>query len=118
MQQDVDSGEELKTFRGSEHALGSVSFSPDGKRLAGVPYGYGPDGNRLAGAPWETVKLLDADSGQEVMTLKGQAGPITAIAFSPDSKYLAGHVIWTERRGPLMVVRVTAAALPVILHGR
>ena len=50
----------------------SVVFSPDGQRLASV------DG-------YETVKVWDAATGQEVLTLKGH----TSVAFSPDGQRLA-----------------------------
>src|SRR5262249_26004584 len=57
----------------------SVAFSPDGKRLASA------SGNH-------TVKVWDAQTGQELLTLKGHAGlqgtPV-GVAYSPDGKRLA-----------------------------
>jgi hypothetical protein len=53
-----------------------VAFSPDGRRLASASY----DG---------TVKLWDADTGQEVLTLRGHSGRVTSVAFSPDGRRLA-----------------------------
>jgi WD40 repeat protein len=54
----------------------SVAFSPDGKRLA-------------TGSNDDTVKLWDAATGQELLTLKGHSNSIFSVAFSPDSKRLA-----------------------------
>src|SRR5262247_1313105 len=54
----------------------SVAFSPDGKRLA-------------TGSFDRTVKLWDADTGQELLTLKGHSDRVSSVAFSPDGKRLA-----------------------------
>jgi len=67
----------------------SVAFSPDGKRLA------------FASELWTgTVKVSDALTGQEILTLKSNvppprsrtelySGEVTSVAFSPDGKRLA-----------------------------
>jgi WD40 repeat protein/serine/threonine protein kinase len=58
---------DLLTFKGHTNAVWSVKFSPDGKRLASAG-GGGP------------LKVWDAASGQEILTLNG--------SFSPDWKRL------------------------------
>ena len=53
-----------------------MAFSPDGKRLA-------------SGSLDGTVKVWDATSGQETLTLKGHTEPVTSVAFRADGKRLA-----------------------------
>jgi WD40 repeat protein len=56
----------------------SVAYSPDGKRLASVARGF--------------VKVWDARTGHELLTLPGGGG---GVAFSPDGKRLAcGVATW------------------------
>jgi WD40 repeat protein/serine/threonine protein kinase len=64
------------TFRGHTAEVHSVAFSPDGKHLA------------TASAD-QSVKVWDAASGQETLTLKGHTKEVLSVAFSPDGKRLA-----------------------------
>jgi hypothetical protein len=50
---------------------------------------YSPDGRRLAGACGREVKVWDALTGQEVLSLEGNTGTVCGVAFSPDGKRLA-----------------------------
>jgi WD40 repeat protein len=56
---------------------------------------YSPDGKRLAGTGWAgdstdvTIKIWDADTFGELVTLKGHTKTIWSICFSPDGKRLA-----------------------------
>src|SRR5205807_1159706 len=60
-----------------------VAFSPDGKRLAsagrGGPSPMGQDSR---------VKVWDAQTGQELLALKGAIGDYSGVAFSPDGQRL------------------------------
>ena len=48
---------------------------------------FSPDGKRLASAGWDrTVKVWDAQTGQELLTFKGHSGRISSVAFSPDGE--------------------------------
>jgi WD40 repeat protein len=54
-----------------------VSFSPDGKRIVS---GSGAFDDRGSGE----IKVWDAQTGQETLTLKGHADDVNSVSFSPD----------------------------------
>jgi len=68
---------EIATLSGFLLGVHSVTFSPDGKRLA-----TGSSGQ-------EAVKLWDLRSYQELLTLEGEGSMFWPIAFSPDGDALA-----------------------------
>ena len=61
------------TLKGHSHFVSSVSFSPDGNRI-------------VSGSFDRTVKVWDAQTGQETRTLKGHSGVVSSVSFSPDGK--------------------------------
>jgi WD40 repeat protein len=75
----LDSVEDQTTIMNQEIITilnaGSVIFSPDGRQLAGV------SGN--------AIKLWEAATGRELLTLVGHSGWVMGLAFSPDGKWLA-----------------------------
>src|SRR5262249_25012661 len=75
----ANTGEELlsilPTNSNGSYALEALAFSPDGRRLAAGSY----DG--------DAIKIWDLTTGQQARLLSGQA-PVSAIAVSPDSRWL------------------------------
>jgi len=67
---------ERATLRGHTREVGSVAFSPDGKRLATGSY----DGN---------AKLWNLTTGQEELHLPGTDGSVHQVTFSRDGQSLA-----------------------------
>jgi WD40 repeat protein/tRNA A-37 threonylcarbamoyl transferase component Bud32 len=67
---------DLLTLKGFPSRVHAVCFSPDGTRLATASLD-------------QTVKIWDAQSGQEVLTLKGHANAVSSVCFSPDGTRLA-----------------------------
>jgi WD40 repeat protein len=59
---------------------GAAVFSPDGKWLAALS---------LSTASGNAVKLWDANTGQELLTMVGHTDWLAGLAFSPDGKRLA-----------------------------
>ncbi|MGO9915657.1 MAG: protein kinase domain-containing protein [Isosphaeraceae bacterium] len=51
---------------------------------------WSPDGTRLATASWDgTAKVWDAAGGKELLTLKGHSSALWSVAWSPEGKRLA-----------------------------
>jgi WD40 repeat protein len=49
-----------------------------------------PDGMRIAPGAWDrTVQVWEAFSGKTLLTYRGHAGIVYAVAWSPDGKYIA-----------------------------
>jgi WD40 repeat protein len=109
---------EVLTLNGHVDSVSSVSWSPDGKRLATGSadntakvwdagtgrelltlkghednvdnVSWSPDGRRLAtGSRDSTAKVWDAETGRELLTLKGHESWVRSVAWSPDGERLA-----------------------------
>jgi len=101
-------GHESMTLRGHDKGtIRSVSFSPDGKRIVSASHQD------------HTVKLWDATTGAELMTLK-HADSVTSAAFSPDGKRIVSGCldgaarVWDATTGAeLLALRAGFSVLDV-----
>jgi WD40 repeat protein len=73
---DAKSGEQKAAFP-TVVAVDSISFSPDGTRVA------------AAGGPGRKVHVWDVETGQEVLTLVGHTDGVACVRYSPDGKRIA-----------------------------
>jgi WD40 repeat protein/tRNA A-37 threonylcarbamoyl transferase component Bud32 len=67
---------DLRTLRGHDGEVWSISFSPDGRLLA-------------SGGADHTVKVWDTLTGDELRPLGGLAGCVYSVAFSPCGRLIA-----------------------------
>jgi WD40 repeat protein/predicted Ser/Thr protein kinase len=67
--------ETVVTLTGHTSYVASVAFSPDGRRI-------------VSGSGDSTVKVWDAETGQETLTLTGHSWRVMSVSFSPDGKQI------------------------------
>jgi WD40 repeat protein len=68
---------------GSEDAVITIAFSPDGQVLASA------GGNPNASNPDNTIRLWDTLSGELLNTLEGHTTTVGSLTFSPQGELLA-----------------------------
>ncbi|KAJ5128771.1 hypothetical protein N7526_006937 [Penicillium atrosanguineum] len=66
----------LQTLEGHSQIVRSITWSPDGSKLASASYD-------------KTVRIWDPATGQSISTLKGYTDSVSSIAWSPDGSRLA-----------------------------
>jgi WD40 repeat protein/tRNA A-37 threonylcarbamoyl transferase component Bud32 len=89
---DARTGKGVQTLGGLSRGLAGMSFSPDGRRLAGADF----HGKCVKVFDWDGAKLTEARS------LDGHRAPVVAVVYSPDGKYLAsgdeqGFKLWNAQ---------------------
>ena len=87
---DAETLSEIALLAGHNEKVSTVTFSPDGKKLASGP------GSQLPG----TLKLWDVESGQNIAAFRVERSSINSPAFSPDGVKLAwADKLWDVRTG-------------------
>ncbi len=70
---DVETGKEVRRFRGHIGAIYTLDFAPDGKRL-------------LSGGRDKTIRLWEVKSGREIRKFEGHTDWVRSIRFARDGK--------------------------------
>ena len=71
----------IRTLEGHTGVVNACAYSPDGARVVSAS----SDG---------TLKLWDAETGQEICTFDGHSSWVYACAFSPDGRRVLGQRRW------------------------
>jgi len=75
---EIETGKEIRTFRGHTNYVDSVAFSPDGKKI-------------LSGSSDHTVKLWEAETRKEIREFGPTYG--SSVAFHPNGKQIIDSAI-------------------------
>jgi eukaryotic-like serine/threonine-protein kinase len=98
---DAQTGQEALALQGHTGPVNSVAFSANGKRIASGSGGYDQQTNKQ----WGEVKVWDAHTGQETLTLTGHTDPVYSVAYAADGKRIVSGSgdntvkVWDARTG-------------------
>ena len=98
--------------------LRCVAYSPDGQRIATG----GESGDTCNPCQPGEVKVWDAHTGEEVLSLRGHSGYVYGLAFSPDGKRVAVATGCVDQQkkplpGEVKVWNLAGAKEPLTLKG-
>lgn len=88
---DTTTGKNISTFkdRPGRVGRGCLAFSADGKLLACGYKHQKDDGKNDAHPAKGSIRIYETTTGRVLATLRGDPGPISPVAFSPDGRLLA-----------------------------
>ena len=72
--------------------------------------GFSPDGKRIvSGSADHHLKVWDAQTGKELLTLTGHTDELNRVAFSPDGKHLVSNSdhelkVWDAQTGRELLI--------------
>jgi WD40 repeat protein/serine/threonine protein kinase len=92
------SDQSLITLHGHSDMVGSVAFSPDGKRI-------------VSSSADKTIKIWNAANGTEITTLTGNESTIYNAVFSPDGKLIVSSC----KDGTIKVWNVSTGAETIVI---
>jgi WD40 repeat protein/tRNA A-37 threonylcarbamoyl transferase component Bud32 len=104
---------EGRTLMGHTGTVNSVCWSPDGKRLASTSSHFDVPTQRGYGE----VRVWDAATGQQSLTLKGHINMATSACWSPDGKRLASTSGEPGRPGEVKVWDIVGGQEALSLRG-
>jgi WD40 repeat protein len=116
---DASTGQERRRIETWPNWVNCVAFSPDGATVAAAENPGDGAGVVIAGGepPPGQIRLWDAASGRERVTLRGSRGVVLALAFSPDGQALvSGGGYWADF-GEVVVWDVATGGQRLALHG-
>jgi WD40 repeat protein len=90
----VADGKLLKTLKGHQAPINSLSVSPDGRTFA-------------SGSDDKTIKLWDFSSGEPLKTLKGHKSAVNTVTFSPGGNMISSCdkkniLLWDTSNGKIL----------------
>jgi WD40 repeat protein len=80
---DPKTGKELRCFKGHSSGVQSVAFSPDGRRILSTSGGAASKDGRFVPGIDNTIRIWDAETGEERCRLAGHTAWVLTAAFSP-----------------------------------